>query len=149
MGLTVLGFVSSPLSVHLSVCVRNTCTVKALTCTWHTWSIVVLLMYNWHLYFTVSVCVWLLCSPVHRGRPSSVRAARWSHPRSCSAVAGWSSCAETACWSSTSLCQSPVALWPDSALNGTTPGEKGTRPSDLLPLRRLFFKKIRIAFLLR
>lgn len=68
-----------------------------------------LLLYDCQLNFTVCVC-WLVYFPVHRGRPSSVRAARWCHPRSCSAAAGWSSCVETACWSSTSLSQSPAAL---------------------------------------
>lgn len=63
-----------------------------------------------------------LCSPVHLGKTSLARAARWSCHRSWSAVAGWSSCAGTACWSSTSLYQSH-ALWLDWSLNGMIPGE--------------------------
>lgn len=77
-----------------------------------------------------------MCSPVHRGRPSSARAVRWCHLRRWSAVAGWSSCAETACWLSTSLSQSPVALWVDSALNGMTQGKRDTRP--FFPVSSLF-----------
>lgn len=87
------------------------------------------------------VCVcYFAPKPVHRGRPSSVRAARWCRPRSCSAAAGLFSCVETACWSSTSLSQNPAALWPASAQNGTTPGEKDTQPFDVSPLSSLFLQ---------
>lgn len=72
-----------------------------------------------------------MCSAVRLGRPSSARAARWCRPRSCSAVAGWSSCAETACWSSTSLSPSLAVLWPDSARSGMTPGEMDSRAFQL------------------
>lgn len=95
-----------------------------------------------HINFNVAfVCMVLpfLCSAVRRGKPSSARAVRWCHPRSCSAAAGWSSCAETACWSSINLSQSPVAPWLDSALNGTTPGEKDTQTFDVSPLSSPFF----------